>query len=350
MDIDKRIELLEKENAHLKSDLERIQSTSKQNTKRKKRVLKFLGHSFAGKRLKNSIYKVLNQYNEQQNVTRDAISDLLAGITYRVTRIGLFTLIFAILPSILLIQQNILLKQQNKKIQDQNYLAEASRRSGQMFIMGEVLSDLNVELKNGNRELSPTLIGRIASLSRAMQPYRYYENGRLIPEGMSPERGQLLVTISKSPIDKEQLSDEIFQNSDFTFANLENAKLRNAYLEYIHLDYANLSNADLVNTKLSYATLSNAILHNVDFTDATLKLTSFVNADLSNANLMFANIDNANFTNTNLQNVKVHRMDWLTYIKDKLKLKGAEALYNTYKIDSLYAGDLGRKVPTIIKK
>lgn len=344
-----KLEELEEENQRLKEDLNRIQSISEKQTKRKKGVFKFIGHSLAGKRLKKSIYNVLDQYTVKRNVTRDAISDLLASVLYRVTRIGLFTLIFAILPSVLLIQQNILLKQQNRKIQDQNYLAEASRRSGQMFIMGDVLSDINSELKNSSR-LSPTLIGRIASLSRAMKPYRYFENDALIKNPMSPERGQLLITLSKSELSKSQLTDGIFQNSDFTYAELSYTNLQNAFLQEIDLSHANLKHADLVNSNLSFAALRHANLFNVDLHDAQLRLADLSHANLTNANLMFTELTNTNFTATNLERVRVHRMDWLTYIRDELKLEGAEELTKKYKVDSLYFEDFNRKVPTIIKR
>jgi len=220
---------LEEENLRLKQELDKRYSNSEKKSKLKRGVVRFVGQTFAGRKLKKSIYKVFDQYHQEQFVTREAISDLLASLVYRFTRIGLFTLIFALLPFILLIQQNLLLRQQNRKIQDQNFLAEASRRSTQMFIMGDVLSDINQERRYSS-SLTSTLTGRIASLSIAMKPYFYFENGKLIDSPMSPERGQLLLTICKSDLDSSQLSDEIFQNSNFTYAELENLILRSTII------------------------------------------------------------------------------------------------------------------------
>lgn len=47
-------------------------------------------------------------------------------------------------------------------IQEQTYLAEASRRFAQRFIMGNILCDINTELETKkNKKLSNTLVGRI---------------------------------------------------------------------------------------------------------------------------------------------------------------------------------------------
>jgi uncharacterized protein YjbI with pentapeptide repeats len=347
--MDEDIKKLKEENLRLKKELEKLKSITNKKSKTKKGVLKFVGITFAGRRLKQSIYKVLDQYNKERYITREALSDLLASIVYRLTRIGLFTLIFALLPFVLLIQQNLLLKQQNKKIQDQNYLAEASRRSTQMFIMGDVLSDLNQELNNGNR-LSSSLVGRIASLSLAMKPYHYFKNGKLIEDPMSPERGQLLLTISKSVFNRSQLSDEIFQESDFTYAELGNVMLRSAHLKDIVLDHANLKYADLDGANLINASFAYANLNLTDFSDADLRFADFSHANLNGSYLLNTKLKNTNFFKTQMDSVKVDRMDWLNYIKDELKLRGAELLYKTYIVDSVYDSVLDKKIPTLLKK
>jgi uncharacterized protein YjbI with pentapeptide repeats len=340
---------LEEENERLKQELDKIYTDSEKSSKRKKGFIKFIGKTFAGMRLKKSIYKVLNQYQSERFVTKDAISDLLASLIYRFTRIGVFTLIFALLPFILLIQQNLLLKQQNKKIQDQNFLAEASRRSTQMFIMGDVLSDLNQERKF-SKTITSTLAGRIASLSKAMRPYYYFEEGELIESPMSPERGQLLLTICKSDLSESQLSDEIFQNSDFTYAELDHVILRSAHLKDIDLAYSRLNFANLEGVDLSYASLANAGLYHTDLVDANLVFVNFSNADLTGSNLMYTKLKNANFTNAKMDSVKVDRIDWLDYIKNELQLKGSESLHKKYKVDSIYDKELERKLPMLLKK
>jgi len=347
--MDKYTQSLEEENLRLKKELDEIYADSEKNSKRKRGFIKFIGRTFAGRRLKKSIYKVLNQYHEERFVTRDALSDLLASLVYRFTRIGLFTLIFALLPFILLIQQNLLLKQQNKKIQDQNFLAEASRRSTQMFIMGDVLSDINQE-RRYSKTLTSTLAGRIASLSIAMKPYYYFENGKLINSPMSPERGQLLLTICKSNLNPSQLSDEIFQNSDFTYSEFENIILRSVNLKDINLAHSSLDFSSLEGANLRNASLANASLKHVDLTDADLVFANLSNTDLTGSYLINTKLTNANLKNTILDSVRVHRTDWLDYIKNDLKLKGAEKLHDKYIVDSIYDKVQDRKLPMLIKK
>ena len=102
-------------------------------------------------------------------------------------------------------KQNKLIEKQNYRVEQQTHLIEASRRSSQMFVMSDVLSDLNKELenpKNIDRKISKTLTGRIISLSSAMKPYKYLENDTLIKRALSPERGQLLITLLESNIIK----------------------------------------------------------------------------------------------------------------------------------------------------
>lgn len=343
-----RIEELEQENQALKAKLDHIQSLSKQKNKRRLGILKFIGGAVAGRKLKRSIYNVLEEYNTQKHVSRATFSDFLASLIQRITRIGVVTILFAVLPSILLIQQNILIKKQNKKIQDQTFLAESSRRSSYMFIMGDLMSDLNDERKQSSA-LSTPLQARIISLSKAIKPYRYLgNNDEIIPKPISPERGQLLIVLSKSGIAKHDLL-ELYDECDFSYAEILNGNLSNAFLKDLDLRNANLSNSDLENVDLTYTLLNNAELVNTDFTDAVLKQANFTNANLSNANLRFATLNGANFTDANLDNVKVHRMDWLDYIKTK-KVKGADELRDDYEVDSVYTSDLRMKVPTLIKK
>lgn len=342
------IENLERENKILKEKLNKIEEISKSKRKKRFGILKFIGAAIAGKKLKDSIYVLLDEYNSQRHITRDSFSNFLANLIQRLTRVGVATILFAVLPSILLMRQNMLLKQQNQKIQEQTHLAEASRRSSQMFIMGEVLSDVNKELET-KRTLSNTLTGRVISLSRAMKPYRYINGDTLIEKPISPERGQLLITLCKSNIQSGFFVD-MLQESDFTQAELTNSNLSHSVLTDINLKGANLKGSEVTNVNFSYAILSNANLTNVDFTDANLKNADLTNANLTNADLRYTKLDGADFTNAKLDNVKVHRRDWLHYITNKIKLKGAEKINTTYKIDSVYFKDYNKKILALVRE
>lgn len=328
------IDQLEEENKLLKEKLQNIQELSKQKTTRKRRVLKYLGGLVAGPRLKKSIYQVVDQYTTDKRLTKEASSEFLASLLSRIIRVGFITILFAVLPSILLFQQNILIAKQNKKIEVQNHLTEASRRSSQMFIMSDVLSDINTELvTRSNKKLSDPLVGRIIALSRSMKPYRYIKNGVLIDTPISPERGQLLISLCRSKINSAFFSDEILQESDFTEAELTASNLFSANLKDVTLDNSNLRDSDFVNINFSNASLKNCNFQNVDLTDSTLRNANLSNSDLRFANLKFAELNGANLSNVKLDNAIVDKKDWLTHITTKLKLRGAEELAKIYKTE-----------------
>lgn len=347
-----KIEALEQENALLKKDLEAIQNLTQKRIKRRRGILKFIGSVIAGKRLKKSILKLLNEYNSEKNVTRESISDFLANLIKRITRIGVVGILFAMLPTALLWQQNGLLKKQNTKIQQQTYLAEASRRSSQMFIMSEVLSDINNEIDyRGSKTLSNTLEARIVSLSRAMKPYKYIDpkNSAELTRLISPERGQLLITLCKSKFSSSQMVD-ILQASDFTYSEVNNINLTSAILRETDLANSNFSDSELINVDFSLTGLNNTNFNNADLTDANMQRTDLTNANLENAYLFRTNFKGANLTNVNLNNAKVNTMDWFNYLKVKMKAKGISDLTDNYKIDSIYDANYGKKFPTLVKR
>ena len=346
-----RIQELEKENLRLKERLSKLENPKKFNKKRWHFFANFTATFITGKKLKTSIYNSIQEFNEQKRISLQTTSDLIASIIKRITRIGVVAILFALLPTTLMIYQNHLLKTQNKKIQEQTYLAEASRRSAQMFIMGDVFSDINTELTtNKSKRLSNTLVGRIIGLSRAMKPYRYLVNDKLIENAISPERGQLLITLFKSDVNPTFFVDQILRESDFTKSELIGANLYNVVLRDINLSGSNLSKASLVNVDGRRANLENVNLQNVDLGNANFSNSVLKNANLSGAILLNTKLNNADITDVILENAIVDRADWLTYIKDDLKLKGANALFENYKVDSLYSKVFDAKVLTILKK
>ncbi len=346
-----KVAALEKENELLKERLEKYQQKKKTNLKKKKWFFKIGVSLLTGKKLKTSIYNSLQEFNEQKKISLQTTSDLAASIIKRLTRIGVFALLFAVLPTTLMLYQNSLLKKQNKKIQDQTHLAEASRRSAQMFIMGDVLSDINTELNSkSNRRLSHTLVGRIVSLSRAMKPYKYLKEGQLIPNEISPERGQLLITLCKSKIEPSFFVDRILQESDFRKSELNFANLDNAVLRDVNLKGADFSNSSLINADARRSNLQKVNFSGSDLEDANLSNANLSEANLTGSILLHTNFKQANLENTIIENAIVHRADWLSYIKNDLKLKGAEDLYNMYKVDSVFSVVFKKKMPTIVKQ
>lgn len=260
---------------------------------------------------------------------------------------GLVVTILTLNQNKLFKNQNQLLKTQNSKIEQQTQLAEASRRSSQMFIMGEVLSDVNKELREIQqhqnelqkqnqditlkRVLSNTLVGRIISLSRAMKPYKYLQtdttsnqNSFNLTKLISPERGQLLITLVNSNIDSIFFNRKILgtKRADFSYAELYNANLVYANFRNINLKNADLSLSNLSNANLSYADLQNANLQN-SYSEGT----NFKSTNLQNANFINSFFMNVRLEKTNLQNADLGG----AIFSSKITLKEVDLSYANFE-------------------
>ncbi len=354
------IERLKNENKLLQDKLDKINKGKQKKRRFRWWLLKKSSTPIFGNRLKRSISAAINEYKEYKTVSVDTVSDVSSSVIWRVTRIGLFAFLFAIVPSLVLIFQTKLLMNQNKLITSQNNLVEADRRSSLVFVMGDVLTDLNEELKykgSGSRNISKTLEARIVGLCMAMKPYRYIDDGVLIDKPISPERGQLLFTLLKSDLGLES-SQDILNSAEFRYTNLRKVNLgRGVNLKYARLDYSdlteaqmpaanmescdlkevrmskiNLSDGNLKRARLHNANLQRAELLSVDFTNANLYGVDLSGADLSEAILWGTKLENANLTDAILDNVIVDRQDWITYISDTLDLEGAGDIAKKYRI------------------
>lgn len=183
---------------------------------------------------------------------------------------------------------------------NQTYLQEADRRSGLVFLMGNIFDEVNKELRDDYnndsiRNLSPQLIGRIVAFSHSLTPYKFFVNGELTDREYSPERGQLLMTLVNSGLHKSCL-DEIFsKKANFSHAYLVEGYFRNAYLHNVNLNYSNLSKADFSKAGLFSAQLREADICNTNFTKANLMKANLIGANLSSTNLCSANLLGASY-------------------------------------------------------
>ncbi len=354
------IERLKTENKLLQDKLDKINKVSQKKRKFKWWLLKKSGTPILGNKLKKSINNALNEYKEYKTVSTDTVSDVSSSVIWRVTRVGLFAFLFAVVPSLVLLYQTKLIMNQNNLITSQNNLVEADRRSSLVFVMGDVLADLNEELKykgSSTRNISNTLEARIIGLCMAMKPYRYMENGELIERPISSERGQLLFTLLKSDLASES-SQDILNLSDFSYTNFYKVNLgRGVNLKYARLNYSdltqaempaanlqsselreaemdgiNLTDSNLKRAQLQEASLQKAELLSVDFTNANLSGADLTGADLTEAIMWGAKLKGANITNAVLDNVIVDKQDWFDYLDDSLDVEGADDLKNNYRI------------------
>ncbi|GAB5476338.1 MAG: hypothetical protein Mars2KO_44370 [Maribacter sp.] len=312
MEKEKKIQDLIHENESLKSQLNLIEEARQKRKKRYAWVAKKTAKTILGNDLKTSISNSLSELKERKYISKETSADLIANIIYRLTRIGIFGLIIAILPTIFLIiqtiylgkqnqkidKQNELINNQNSRLQQQTYLQEADRRSSLVFLSGSIMDLMDQELKdttNENRELSDQLIGRIVSLSRSFKPYRYLENDSLT-KIVSPERGQLLINLTNSNLDSVTYR-KIFDDADFSYTELSDIVLEDINFYSISMPFSTLKNVEFKACKFEYPNFNYSHLDDISFTDFTMAKQlnfqeSFINSlSLNNTLVDYLNLD-----------------------------------------------------------
>ncbi len=361
------IEQLQNENETLKVKIDELEKSKRKNQERKISLTKWVGSIFIGKDLKHSLN---NLYEElPNNVTKITIADVTANLIWRFTRIGIFAVIISIIPIWLLFQQNRKIESQNGLIKEQSYLAEASRRSSLVFIMSNIMDNMDAELKTNNaseepyhpsRKISNVTIGRLAALSQSMKPINYMNSDTILGEALSPERGLLLLSLANSFLSKETYS-KIFEKCNFNYSDLNNANLNNLYLKGASLNGSSFENASLIRTNLNEVNLSRGKLIGADLTEADCR-----NADLSSTNLNNTTLVGVDFRGTdlrlsNLRNsliafdvfslritkqeidsmkaklsyAKVDKKDWFE-VQSKNEVGGIRELESIYFVDTTY--------------
>ena len=294
-----------KENLKLKTELQLLKGKAKAQNTFGKVASKITTNLFFGKGLKKSIVRLFEEIPNGK-VTKVTLADVSSHIVWRLTRVGMFTIMLGIIPLLILGIQTYILNTQNKLLREQNYrldqqinLEEGNRRSSLIFLMSNIMDKMGEELKNPNnpkKKLSDALIGRIVSLSQALRPYRYLENDVLIDQPLSPERGQLLISLTNSALHKSTY-DKLFEKADFSYADLQNANFDETYMEGIELSYANLKGATFRNSDLEFANLIGTNLESTEFSE------TFMNGiTLNDANLKNSRLYNIKMTNASLKN------------------------------------------------
>ena len=232
-----QLEELLKENLLLRTELNFYKSKKSGKGLFRNWIGRTSSNLLVGKGLKRSVRQLYNEIPEK-NVTRDSLAEFTSQIILRITRIGFFAILTFAIPLLLLSIQTYILNNQNKLLQYQNTrldqqinLEEGNRRSSLVFLMSNLMDKIGEEVKRPSNkgQLSEALISRIISLSQAFRPYRYLENDKLIDQPLSPERGQLLLSLLNSNL-QEEVYQKIYAKANFSYADLAEANLVNAYL------------------------------------------------------------------------------------------------------------------------
>lgn len=262
---------------------------------------------------------------------KESTSNFVGHLVYRFTRLGIIGVALALLPTMLLYNQNQLIKKQNERIDIQNNLIEAERRSSLVFLLSNILDKVDLEITEHHKNIENTdstkysltkpLVNRIVALSRAFRPYRMMEGDTLSRELVSPERGQLFISLMENDFDsitqntiveKGDFSNALIDRIDIRGANLNKAQLTGARLDDAQLGMVQLNRAQLNSAKLIEAELSNAKLYKAQLRGAQLKGAVLLRTDLRLANLNGADLSNTAaigtfFNKTNLKGVNFNK-------------------------------------------
>jgi len=310
-----------------------------ENTKR------IFGGIFFGD-LKKTIEIFLGELPKPQNKT---IASLSSQLIYRFTRLGVIGLIISFIPIWLLYNQNkILTKQnltienqsklmekqssileiQNDRIYQQNLLQEASRRNNLQFEISSILDLIDQELKNdynknGKRDLSPELEGRIIALNSRLEPYYFIEGKNLIDKPLSQERGQLLISLINSKLEKSAFKN-IVKRMDLKNIDLRNLTVVDADLSDIDFIEAEFSNAKFINSNLSGTYFRDSNLSRASFKDCKMiglytsstiwESTYFENTDFSKSEVFRCDFTNSTFKKVILDSLHI---DPIEFVKAK---------------------------------
>ncbi|MEL6945115.1 MAG: pentapeptide repeat-containing protein, partial [Bacteroidota bacterium] len=184
--------------------------------------------------------------------------------------------------------QKATIQEQRILLQQQYSLIEKVRNNNQMPLLDNILTHVREELNNPKVDtLSDELIARISALSYSFEPYYSLEGDSLSEKAYSPEKGQLLLSLSKMSIDSSSFH-RIKLRTSFAHTKLKKANLRGSNLEEAKLEGADLSGADLRKAVLSNTNLAEGNLSGTDLQMANLK-----GANLKRVNLNWTDMDGA---------------------------------------------------------
>ena len=238
-----------------------------------------------------------------------ANGDVLKGLLFAVIIIlaGLtFTILYAKINSAVKTNTHL----EKMRIAREIDSIEAVRIQGMGEVMANILNKVDDEINNNpDRSLSAETISRIAALSHALKPYTAYGGDSLTEMKLSPERGLLLLTLSKIDMDSSSraniLSETTFANADLRDADLRGAILQGADLQEANMRGANLEGAVLVEANLRSANMWGANLNSANLSKSTGKRADLRWAEMNDVSFYSARFNGANLSNAKLRNAKL---------------------------------------------
>jgi uncharacterized protein YjbI with pentapeptide repeats len=287
---------------------------------------------FAGPQLYEAVRQVWNDLDQwlQQRLEgpwpKAATRDLIAAVVHRMTRIGLFAVALALLPTIFLLIQSMLLNTQNEKFTQQNNLLgfQVTANFRQAFFQAPFDEKFN-RIDDYVRALTAEQDGRndaAPAIHRWPRP-----NDSVVAQVANLAQTEAETTVaSLMPL----LSDDavtVAASTLMVFQKLEGVVIRDIPLILTRADIssADLSGLDIQGLEISESfvvgsTFEGSKLPEADFSTADAGATNFNDTDLNAAVFRGAQLHHARFSGANLNGA-----DFSQAIMQDADLSGAVA-------------------------
>ena len=318
---DKSPTFIEKENQRLLEENERLQNEVEELSKtqvldKSLATAVFGGKIMLGSELSDSINIFLAEARKGE-FKSESIGNVLTYVLHRLTRLGAFTLLLALIPVSILVLQTFILSEQNDKLQFQNdriveqsRLLDGQRRSSYVFLLGGIVEKMNAELvSNDDRTLSKELCSQIIALSHSLTPYKFLLEDGSLSDYYSPERTQLFIILMELQLDKETNS-YLLSRGNFDNLYLNDYSILNLKANFFESKNSSLKNVDFKRCELNYIKLEESNnLHNLIIKESRVNSIMIMGTDSlengSEVNVESSYINMAGLVQSNLNKIEL---------------------------------------------
>lgn len=400
-----RLRILEKENAALREKLDNLQGGRSLRQKSKRYLFsKKAAYIIIGKGLKKSLSRLYRELPDR--VTKDTFADVSAHLIWRITRVGIFSILIALIPLLILFVQTIILNKQNKLFDTQNklfqlQLQQVEQQNSLIYGQNKLFEEQNKLFKKQNKKVDTQndLVGNQNSMLNN-QNGLFKNQNKLVEqqnkrveqqtELLEADRRSSLVFLMSNIMDKidEEIKNPNNQQRTLSFEIIgritalsqslkpykylkndrlirkplspERAQLLLALVNS-HLDTTitydlifentKFSRSDLEEAQMSHAYLAGARLNNANMEEVVLKeanlsLAKLQSVDLEEANLEGANLSNATLDQANLTFALMRKANLDGTSMVKADLEGAdmrEVNFSTVQLKNANLTDVNLK-------
>lgn len=385
-----RIRQLEQQVSRLREQLDK--EKAKQSFRKKsKRYLfsKKAAFMIIGKGLKTSLFRLYGELPDK--VSKDTFADVSAHVIWRITRIGIFTVLIAAIPLLVLFVQTLILSKQNSLFKTQNDLFSLQlqqveqqndliKGQNQLFKEQNKLfqkQNIKVDVQNELVSNQNSMLSNQNSLFKNQNNLVEQQNNRIVQqtELIEADRRSSLVFLMGNIMDKvdeeiktvgnkqRALSFEVIgritalSQSLKPYKYLKNDRLIrkplspergqlllaliNSHLDTIEtydliFKTTKFSRSDLEEAQLSNAYLAGARLNNANLEEVVLKSANLNRAKLQSADLQEANLSAATLQQTHLRKAYLNLADLEKANLSKADLSEADLTYANLKKAILY--------------